>query len=68
MKASLKTINKVISDIKSGFKSGELKGSYSERVENTLLGFDNAFISGDGNIGIVLKNGDFKYLHIDIKL
>jgi hypothetical protein len=68
MKVTLKNAKKLVADIKEEFTSGNWKGSYSERVENTLLGFDNAFRSGDGNVGIILKNGDMKYLHFDIKL
>lgn len=67
MKASKADVLKLAKSLKDDFKRGIYKGSYVEALERIVLGFENAFRAGDGNIGIESR-GRYYYLYVDLKV
>lgn len=67
MKATVKNIQSLAASLKKDFGSGLHKGSFSERLEKVVLGYENAFRSDEGLVGITTKHGN-KYLWIDINV
>lgn len=68
MKATIKQVQNIAKNLKEDFKKGEEKGSFSERLERIVLGFENAFRTGNGEVAIEVRGGNYKYLFTDIKV
>lgn len=68
MKATVSNIKSLAKSLKQDFKNGKQTGSYSATLERIVLGYENAFRSGDGHVGIEIRGGNFKYLYLDIQV
>lgn len=68
MKATIKQVKNIAENLRNDFKQGKEKGSFSEKLERIVLGFENAFRSGNGEVGIEVRGGNYKYLFTDIKV
>ncbi|MDI9866080.1 hypothetical protein QM480_17190 [Flectobacillus sp. DC10W] len=66
MKATKKEIQRLAKSLKEDFKRGVYHGSYSERLEKIVLGFDNVTRSDDGIIGVHVRGGRCLDLWFDV--
>jgi len=67
VKATKQDVIRLAKSLKQDFMAGKYKGSYVERLEGIVLGFENAFRAGNGNIGIESR-GKYFYLYVDLKV
>lgn len=67
MKATKAEIMRLAKSLKEDFKAGKEKGSFADRLDRIVLGFEYAFVSDIGNIGIESK-GRLFYLYTDIRV
>lgn len=67
MKATKKDIQRLAKSLKEDFKKGCYQGNYSDRLEGIVLGYENAFKSDNGSVGIESR-GRYFYLWLDTNI